>query len=132
MSDPPMSRRLWNPDDLDRLRMASDPLGDAVVAEFGDNTKLAATLLDSLVHTGDGTEDTCELLKNYRQKTRHLPPWVDRSKIDRAQKLLASTLVPGTILLAACSLPQCYLDKYPDLAYDLHGLRAGESLRRCR
>ncbi len=105
-----MSRKLWNPDDLDAMRQQSDPVGDEVVASFGDEPALAATLLNSLVRTGEPTEETSEVLREYRNKTRQLPAWADRAKIRRAQELMSTNLIPGTILLAAASLPQCYLD----------------------
>lgn len=107
---PTTSRKLWNPDDLDRMRSESDRLGDEVVATFGDDTALVASLLDSLVSTEQATAETSETLRSYRERTRHLPPWADRVKIERAQRLLSTNLVPGTIFLAAASLPQCYLD----------------------
>lgn len=106
-----MSRKLWNPDDLDRMRMESDPIGDAVVDTFENDSALAATLLDSLVRTGEPTPDHSELLRTFRQQNRSLPPWADKDKILKAQELLSGNLVPGTILLAAASLPQCYLDR---------------------
>lgn len=105
-----MDRKLWNPDDLDRMRLTADPLADAVVVGFGDDTELAAKLLDSLVCTGDATPETDQVLRAYRQQTRALPSWADRAKIEHAQRLISSNLIPGTIFLAMGSLPQCYLD----------------------
>lgn len=103
-------RTLWNHSDLDRLRQHTDPVGDQVVHDFDDHTELAGKLLESLMHLGDAPPETAELLAEYRRATRHLPPWADRATVERAQELLADNFFAGTLLLAAGSLPQCYLD----------------------
>ncbi|MEX1367590.1 MAG: oxygenase MpaB family protein [Nannocystaceae bacterium] len=105
-----MDRKLWNPDDLDRMRYETDPVADAVVESFGGDVALAAELLDALVRTGEGTPETDERLRAFRAQTRALPTWADRAKIEHGQRLISKNLVPGTILLAMTSLPQCYLD----------------------
>jgi hypothetical protein len=110
MTSPPVDRSLWNSQALDRLRQSTDPVGDQVVADFGHEIILAGKLLKSLMHLGDAPPETTELLRSYRQSTRHLPPWADRAMIERGQQVLAKNFVAGTLLLAAASLPQCYLD----------------------
>src|SRR5262245_16266816 len=107
---PPTDRTLWNHSDLDRLRQSTDPVGDRVVHDFGDHTVLAGKLLKGLMQLGASPPATAELLLEYRRATRHLPPWADRGTLERAQELLADNFFAGTLLLAAASLPQCYLD----------------------
>jgi len=110
MTPPPVDRSLWSSAALDRLRLCSDPVGDQVVADFDHEIILAGKLLESLMHLGDAPPETTELIREYRQATRHLPPWADRATLERAQAVLAKNFVAGTLLLAAASLPQCYLD----------------------
>ena len=110
MTPPPADRSLWNSEALDRLRQHADPVGDQVVADFGHEIILAGKLLKSLMHLGDAPPETADLLRSYRQSTRHLPAWADRVTLERGQQVLAKNFVAGTLLLAAASLPQCYLD----------------------
>lgn len=126
--------------DLEEVQWVADPLADGAVAEIlgpwtdaGSEARLKR--IDDLNAVIRGWQDNAsvatwhpdagqiaagigEPLQRFVAVAQQLPPWVDRDRIARAEKMFTDFGVLSVTILFCASLPECYV--VPDLAALLH------------
>jgi hypothetical protein len=104
----------WTKEFLESMRHELDPVADDCVRVLfeGPGLETMARIHGLLVdEAGDPREDLPDAVKEYLEKTRDLPPWVDEEKLRLGNGVLNSH--GGLILLlhGCASLPECYVDR---------------------
>lgn len=107
-----------NPELLDQLRLKTDPLADAVVADIiqsGEEEKINKMMMilfrnDSFKKGmfSDLGETLSSKLDNYIEQTGSLPKWADMSRVRSGEKVFSLFGPEIFMLLNVSSLPLCY------------------------
>jgi hypothetical protein len=127
--------------DLDELQWVADPHADEAVAAIlgpgSDEAGMPARMrrvddLNAIIRTWQDNAGVAawranpsqaalgiaEPLQKYVTAAQPLPPWADRDRIARAEKMFTDYGAMSVTMLFCASLPECYV--VPDLAAVLH------------
>lgn len=101
----------WTTDFLQRKRHRTDPVADDVVRQIIDRgQKDQVTRLFSIIVNDDGSlpADLPAEVRDYFEKTAHLPDWADKDLIALGQQIYIRHGILISLLLSFKSLPECY------------------------
>jgi len=131
----PQDRSVPTDADLDEMQWVADPHADEAVAAILGDAAPAVRMkrvddLNTVIRTwqdnadvaawhGDaGQPELGEPLRRYLSVAHSLPPWAERDRIERAEKMFTDYGALSVTILFCASLPECYVVR--DLAAVLH------------